>query len=488
MPRLLLINPDNPLVSITRHSYLNSWRVWKPLGLLVIAGLTPSDWDVTIVDENMAAPEYEAMRPDLVGITAFTSQATRAYELAALWRARGVPVVMGGIHASLCCEEAMSRVDAVVTGEAESVWAQVCEDAKSGKLAKLYRGEFVDTDKLQPARHDLLANQYRFGSIQTTRGCPLNCSFCSVTAFNGGRYRQRPIDAVVEELRLIREDFVLFVDDNLFGTRKEHIERSKSLLRAIIKAGIRKRWICQTTVNMADDPELLDLAVQSGCFGVFIGFEATTPEGLIEVHKKFNTIRNRDLRDSVMTIQRHGIAVIGAFVIGLDVDTKGIGTMVAETADRYGVAAINVLILTPLPGTDLWKKLDAEGRILKKDFPNDWQYYTLNHPVATFKNHSWRDLVEEMVACYRRFYSWPSIFARALQIGWRTRRIVPALGVLVVNASYRLNLRNDLDTYARMDLDTGASLETLGAGTVAVPQAWKAIAPPRRSAKALPSP
>jgi radical SAM superfamily enzyme YgiQ (UPF0313 family) len=239
---------------------------------------------------------------------------------------------------------------------------------------------------------------------------------------------------------------------------------------------------------MADDPELLDLAVQSGCFGVFIGFEATTPEGLIEVHKKFNTIRNRDLRDSVMTIQRHGIAVIGAFVIGLDVDTKGIGTMVAETADRYGVAAINVLILTPLPGTDLWKKLDAEGRILKKDFPNDWQYYTLNHPVATFKNHSWRDLVEEMVACYRRFYSWPSIFARALQIWWRTRRIVPALGVLVVNASYRLNLRNDLDTYARMDLDTGASLETLGAGTVAVPQAWKAIAPPRRSAKALPSP
>src|SRR6185436_4006769 len=183
------------------------------------------------------------------------------------------------------------------------------------------------------------------------------------------------------------------VDDNLFGTRKEHIERSKALLRAIIESGIRKRWVCQTTVNMADDAELLELAVQAGCFGVFIGFEATTPEGLVEVHKKFNTIRNRDLRDSVMTIQRHGIAVIGAFVIGLDTDTRGIGTTVAQTAGRYGVAAINVLILTPLPGTDLWKKLDAEGRILKKDFPNDWRYYTLNHPVAIFKNHSWRDLV-----------------------------------------------------------------------------------------------
>jgi radical SAM superfamily enzyme YgiQ (UPF0313 family) len=450
--------------------------------LLVIAGLTPADWDVTIVDENMAAPDYDAMQPDLVGITAFTSQATRAYELAALWRRRGVPVVMGGIHASLCCEEAMSRVDAVVTGEAESVWAQVCADASAGKLARLYRGEFVATEKLQPARHDLLANQYRFGSIQTTRGCPLNCSFCSVTAFNGGRYRQRPIEAVIEELRLVEEDLVLFVDDNLFGTRKEHIERSKALLRAIIESGIRKRWVCQTTVNMADDAELLELAVQAGCFGVFIGFEATTPEGLVEVHKKFNTIRNRDLRDSVMTIQRHGIAVIGAFVIGLDTDTRGIGTTVAQTAGRYGVAAINVLILTPLPGTDLWKKLDAEGRILKKDFPNDWRYYTLNHPVAIFKNHSWRDLVDEMVACYRRFYSWPAILARAFEIGWRTRRILPALGVLVVNASYRLNLRNDLDTYARMDLDTGAPLAHRATATV--PEAWQVVAPPRHSRQA----
>lgn len=486
MPRLLLINPDNPLVSITRNTYFNKWRVWKPLGLLVIAGLTPSDWDITIVDENMTAPDYGAMHPDLVGITAFTSQATRAYELAAMWRARGVPVVMGGIHASMCCEEAMRRVDAVVTGEAESVWAQVCEDARSGKLAKLYRGELVDTDKLQPARHDLLANQYKLGSIQTTRGCPLNCSFCSVTAFNGGRYRLRPIDAVVDEMKLIKEDFVLFVDDNLFGTRKEHLERSKALLRAIIKAGIRKKWVCQTTVNIADDPELLELAVQSGCFGVFIGFEATTAAGLIEVHKKFNTIRNRDLRDSVMAIQRHGIAVVGAFVIGLDVDTEGIGTAVAETANHYGVAALNALILTPLPGTDLWKKLDAEGRILKKDFPNDWRYYTLNHPVSTFKNLSWRGLVEEMIACYRRFYSWPSIFARAVEILWRTRRVLPAFGVLVVNISYRLNLRNDLDTYARMDLETGASLQPRDASATAATEPWKAIAPPRRAAKALP--
>jgi len=484
MPRLLLINPDNPLVSITKDSYFNQWRVWKPLGLLVIAGLTPDDWDITIVDENMTAPDYESMRPDLVGITAFTSQATRAYELAALWRARGVPVVMGGIHASMCRDEALRHVDAVVSGEAESVWAQVCEDARAGRLEKHYVGEYVDTAELRPARHDLLAKQYKFGSIQTTRGCPLNCSFCSVTAFNGGRYRQRPIEAVVEEMKQIQEDLVLFVDDNLFGTRKDHIERSKALLRAIIAAGIKKKWMCQTTVNMADDPELLDLAVQSGCFGVFIGFEAATAEGLVEVHKKFNTIRNRDLRDSVVAIQQRGIAVVGAFVIGLDVDTKGIGKLVADTASHYGVAAINVLILTPLPGTDLWHKLEAEGRILKNDFPNDWRYYTLNHPVATFKNLSWQDVVDEMMDCCHRFYSWGSIGKRFFDILKLTRRIVPSLGVLIVNSSYRLNLRRDLDTYARMDLDVGQSMETTGARSVATPQVVRVISPPQATAKA----
>lgn len=463
MPRLLLINPDNALVSITKDSYINKWRIWKPLGLLVIAALTPDDWDITVVDENMTSPDYDAMAPDLVGISAFTSQATRAYELAALWRERGVPVVMGGIHASMCTEEALERVDVVVVGEAESVWAQVCEDAKAGALERVYRGEFVETAQLQPARHDLLAKQYKFGSIQTTRGCPLSCTFCSVTAFNGHRYRLRPIEAVVEEMKLIQEDFVLFVDDNLFGTRKDHLERSKEMLRAIIKAGIKKRWMCQTTVNMADDPELLDLAVQAGCFGVFIGFEAVTPEGLTEVHKKFNTIRNRDLRESVMTIQRRGIAVLGAFVMGLDVDTKGIGAVIADTANRYSVAAINVLMLTPLPGTALWKKLEGEGRILKTDFPKDWKYYTLNHPVATLKNLSWGELVDEMAACYRTFYSWPTLLLRSALTWWRTKRFIPALGVLVLNASYRLNLKTDLANYANMGLEAGESQNTLDA-------------------------
>jgi radical SAM superfamily enzyme YgiQ (UPF0313 family) len=169
----------------------------EPLGLLIVAALTPPEWDITVIDENLGIPDYATMlRPDLVGITAFTSQAPRAYRVAAGFRSRGVPVVMGGIHATMCLPEALNRV---------------------------YTGTHLGMDKVPLARHDLLPTGYRLGSIQTTRGCPLNCSFCSVTAFNGGSFRHRPIGHVVKELELIRERYVLIVDDNLVGIRKDHI-------------------------------------------------------------------------------------------------------------------------------------------------------------------------------------------------------------------------------------------------------------------------
>jgi radical SAM superfamily enzyme YgiQ (UPF0313 family) len=459
--RLYLINPFNPLVSITKGGYWNQYRVWKPLGLLVVAGLTLPEWEISVFDENVEAPDYSALPlPDLVGITAFTSQAPRAYELAAEFRSRGVPVVMGGIHASMCPEEARKHVDAVVTGEAEDAWGQVLEDVKRGGLKPVYQGTFVEMDKIPPARHDLLSSGYRIGSIQTTRGCPLNCTFCSVTAFNGRRYRHRPIDHVVREMKQIEEKYVLVVDDNLFGTRKDHMARSKGLFRAMIDAKLGKRWMCQATANMADDEEMLELAAKSGCFGVFIGFETTTEEGLTEIHKKINCRKGRDLRACVQRIQRHGIVVLGAFVLGLDVDRAGVGSQIADTANHYGVAALNVLFLTPLPGTELWDTLDGEGRILSKSFPADWQYYTLSHPVASYKHLSWTDIVHELCASYRCFYSLPRIAVRMLAITWRTRKLTCVLAALVMNVSYRLNLRNDLETYRNMALSHGDALET----------------------------
>ena len=200
--KLYLINPSNPLVSIVhvKESRWNRYRVWKPLSLMVLAGLTPPDWDVTLVDENLGPRDYERMpRPDLVGITAFTSQANRAYEVAAIFRRMGVPVVMGGIHATMCLDEVTRHVDSVVTGEADGVWPQVCGDVRRGNLQPSYKGGHADIKHLHAARHDLQNGGYAFGAIQPTRGCPLNCSFCSVPAFNGAHYRQRPIEDVVQE-------------------------------------------------------------------------------------------------------------------------------------------------------------------------------------------------------------------------------------------------------------------------------------------------
>jgi len=288
--RLYLINPSNPLVSIVKvkESRWNRYRVWKPLSLMVLAGLTSPEWEIAIVDENLGGPDYRAMpRPDLVGITAFTSQANRAYEVATHFRSLGVPVVMGGIHATMCPDEVMQRVDSVVTGEAEGIWSQVLEDARQGCLKRRYDGGIAEMNGAPFHRHDLLTGGYFFGAIQTTRGCPLNCSFCSVTRFNGAKYRQRPIADVVREFQSIREKHVLVVDDNLIGTRPEHIARAKDLFRAMTQANLRKKWIAQATINFADDEELLALAAQAGCSGIFIGFESPAPEGLVELGKKF---------------------------------------------------------------------------------------------------------------------------------------------------------------------------------------------------------
>ena len=453
--RLYLINPCNPLVSMAQRSRWRKYRVWKPLGLMVIAALTPpSEWDVTIIDENLGVPDYASMpKPDLVGVTAFTSQAPRAYQVAAIFRGLGVPVVMGGIHASMCPAEGLEHVDALVQGEAEAIWPTVLADAQHGTLQRQYVGDPADLASVPPARHDLLARGYAFGSIQTTRGCPLNCHFCSVSAFNGHRYRFRPIDAVVHEFTLIPEPMVLVVDDNLIGTRPEHIARAKDLFRAMIAAGIRKKWICQATINLADDEQLLQLARRAGCIGVFIGFETLSTEGLAELGKRYNILKGGDLRASVQRIHRHGISIVGSFIMGLDSDDSGVGRRIADAASYYGVDLLNPVYLTPLPGTRLWDKMQVQHRIAANRFPEEWQYYTLGFPVARYRNLSWHQLLTEMDDCWRTFYSpWRMLRRIAGSFGhWRS-----PLAMLVANLSYRRNCRAERRTVRTLDLARGA--------------------------------
>jgi radical SAM superfamily enzyme YgiQ (UPF0313 family) len=339
----------------------------------------------------------------------------------------------------------MERVDSVVTGEAEGIWPQVLEDARHDGLKRRYEGGLAEIDDVPLARHDLLDGRYAFGAIQTTRGCPLNCSFCSVTAFNGARYRQRPIPDVVREFRLIREKHVLVVDDNLIGTRHDHIARAKDLFRAMARANLRKEWIAQATINIADDEELLALAAKAGCRGLYIGFETPSPEGLLELGKKFNLLKGRDFRASVRRIRRHNILVSGSFIIGLDVDEPGIGKRIADVASHYGVDNLTVMFLTPLPGTRLREHMESEGRIALDTVPEDWEYYTLTFPVARYKHLSLNQIIEEMTACDQHFYSMPRILRRVWGNLWRRRK---PLITLVGNLSYRSNTRLDRKAYA----------------------------------------
>jgi radical SAM superfamily enzyme YgiQ (UPF0313 family) len=453
--RLYLINPCNPLVGMVKvkASRWNRYTLWKPLGLLILAALTPPEWEVMVIDEHLGIPDYAAMpSPDLVGITAFTAQAPRAYQVAAGFRSRGVPVVMGGIHATMCLEEAMGQVDAVVTGEAEEVWPVVLDDARRCRLNRVYAGTRVEMDRVPPARHDLLPAGYLLGSIQTARGCPLNCSFCSVTAFNGGRFRHRPIGAVVQELQSMRERQLLIVDDNLVGIHEDHLARAKDLFRAMIRADLGKKWIAQATINIADDDELLRLAARAGCSGIFVGFESWSVEGLAELNKRFNVRQGRDLRASVQRIHRHGIPVLGQFIIGLDADRPGAGQQIADAARHYGLDALGVSLLTPLPGTRLWDKMEQEGRIVAKDFPEDWQYYTLSYPVARYMHLSWAEILDERKACMRAYYAYPRIAGRLFTSLWHRHNLLPTL---VGNLFYRDGLRLASEVYRTLDLSRG---------------------------------
>ncbi|MEN8225177.1 MAG: radical SAM protein, partial [Bacteroidota bacterium] len=281
--KLLLINP----LSTNREGLiLHSHVIYPPIGLGIVAALTPDHWEVELVDENF--DRFEFLEADLVGFTALTSSVTRAYEIAAIYREKGIPTVLGGIHASMMTEEAGSFVDVVVSGEVESVWKDLIADFEHGKLKKVYKGELLSFENaVHPARH-MFHKKYQFASIQTTRGCPMKCDFCSVHEFNGNKYRERPVDEVLDELETIGHEKIYFVDDNLIGYGKKSERRTIALLQGMIDRGIKKQWFCSASMNFADNEEVLELAAKAGCVMVLLGIESERIDQLEETNKKLN--------------------------------------------------------------------------------------------------------------------------------------------------------------------------------------------------------
>ena len=431
--RLVLINPVNPVrtgLTITPISR------FAPLSLGIIAALTPEPWQVELVDENWERFSYR--EADLVGITAFTASANRAYQIAATYKQRGTAVVMGGIHASTCPQEALQYVDAVVIGEAETVWAEVLADAQAGRLRQVYRGQWPELADRPRPRRDLFHPGYRFAPVQTSRGCPMDCEFCSVSVFNGRRYRRRPPEEVLDELETIPQKKIAFVDDNIIGHGEKACQEALALFRGMVRRGLRKRWLCQASLNFGQDEEVLHWAGRAGCKLVLLGLEAEEVNALAETNKRLNLQLGVETYAEVFRrIHRAGIAVVGAFIFGFDGDTPEKVRRRADYIIHSGVDAVQASLLTPLPGTRLFERLEKEGRLLYTDFPKDWDRYNFVEVVHRPPAMELDDLLQTMRGSIRRIYSWPVLLRKAVRTLRDTRDLTATLLAWRSNISYR---------------------------------------------------
>jgi len=411
MKKLLLVNP------VKRKSgyLLSRFSSYAPLGLSYVAAATPPNWEVKIADENFEKFAFEPA--DLVGITAFTSSINRAYEIAQLYRKKKIKVVMGGIHASMFSDEVLQFADSVVIGEVEGIWETVLTDFEDNRLQPKYSGPQIDlaSHSIKP-RRDLLNPDYAWNSVQTSRGCPFNCDFCSVSRYLGKQYRQRLAQDVLEELAEIKGQLIAFVDDNLIGVSSDSKNRARELFNGMIRLGLSKKWSMQTSINAADDESLLELAAESGCLFAFIGFEAISKDVLKGMQKGVNLKLGIENYEKVIkTFHKYGIAVFGAFILGNDFESSGYYKQLADFLVRSGIDMVQISLLTPLPGTKLMENLQKEGRLIYQNFPQDWDKYRFSYMVHRPNGIDPETIYTGNNYIKHRLYSFPTYQIRMLR-------------------------------------------------------------------------
>ena len=438
---MALVNP------ITRRSqgYHTIGSTIPQLGLQVLAGRVPDGHSVDLIDE-VFGPEYTDTkltreRYDLVGITSYSSGATRAYEIAEACRRQGLMTIMGGPHASACPDEAQPHFDSIAIGECDEIWPRIVRDAASGKLEPRYQGELSDlaatgfgraVQELQPVN-----GRYDVSAIQTSRGCPVGCEFCSVTKFNGPEIRRRRIADLVDEWNATPRKFIFVVDDNFFGVGRRHAESAKELLRALIKHGKKRLWFSQTTINMGEDAEGLRLAYQSGCRGMLVGFETFNAESLKEYSKGINRQNVDRYQELVDGFHKAGIAIFGGFIIGSDHDTPETVADTALAAVKLGVDIIQITNLTPLPDTKMFERYRDEGRLLATNYPEDWERYTFTETVYRPRNMTARELDEAIYELRHAAAKENWVIKRAIRTLIRTRSLTTASFVLGMNRGWK---------------------------------------------------
>ena len=430
--RVTLANPEVPHRAMLRFSVLP---------LTVVAALTPREHEVRIVDENVEPLDYDT-DCDVVGITFMTALAPRAYEIATEFRRRGRVVVGGGYHATLCPEDAAPHFDALVLGDAEGAWESLLADFQRARMQKIYRqpeglmpGSFVRPECLQTPvpRRDLLAHTARHyatvNAVQAGRGCRHNCRYCSVTVFHGRKYRHRPVAAVIAELQPLSRHFI-FVDDNIIAEREYALE----LFRAMVP--LRKRWVSQCSILIADDAELLQAARAAGCCGLFIGVETASEANLAAMNKQFN--HTGSYAERLRKIRRAGIGVVAGMIVGMDADSQEVFDRTLKFLEKTCIDVVQLNILTPLPGTPLYQDVEGTGRITDRD----WSHYDYRHVVFQPVRMTAEELQAGADWLYAQFYRLDRIlwrFARAvLTVGW-----LPALLGLKLGLTYRYDNRRE---------------------------------------------
>ncbi len=431
--KLLLIKPATPEWRLsdenTGAGRTQMFR-YSMLSSLYVAAAMPPFVETCILDEEVEPIDYD-MEADLIGLSFMTCSAPRAYQIAFRFRKeKRKPVIAGGYHPTFLPEEVLQHVDAVCVGEAETAVPEMIQDFLAGALKRVYRAGPVPLAGLPvPNRSLIRKGAYALvDTLQATRGCPHSCSFCSISAFYGRAFRVRPVEEVLQELQTIGR-YLLFMDDNLISD----VDYAKELFRRMIP--LRKRWISQAGVQIAADDELLTLAEQSGCRGLFIGFESLSDDNLRRWRKSFN--RSRDYQRIVQKLHQHGIGVCAGMVFGYDWDSAGVFPFTLEFLESARVDAVQATILTPFPGTELFQEMSSSGRLFEKD----WEKYDFSHVVFEPRNMTRETLQQGHDWLLSRFYSRGAIARRLFhELGCLCPSTI-ARATAPLNLSYRRRLR-----------------------------------------------
>jgi len=369
--------------------------------LLIVAALTPSMFDIQIIDEHFEDIDF-SKKYDLVGITAITQQAVRAYQIADIFREKGIKVAIGGIHATVMSVEAKQHADAVIIGEAENTWPEFINDLLEGHQKDFYKSSMpVDLKKSPIPRYDLLKpGRYKIAWMQTSRGCPHDCDFCVASKVYGKKYRYKTIEQVIEEVKSVKKVWqnpqIGFADDNMF--------MNKNYARELINklAGLNIRWATQSDVAIAKDEEFLRLLKKSGCFMLFIGFESLSEAVLQSINQnKWKLKRLKEYPEIIRKIQSIGIGICGSFIVGFDSDNSEVFDRVSNFIVENNLYGASISVLTPLPGSALRERLKNKNRLLD----TDWDSYTFFDVNFKPEQISVEQLQRDLLGVYEKVYS-----------------------------------------------------------------------------------